>query len=125
VFGDIAVLSGISTHEPFPGRVWEIDLYWHFKDDLVINSFVHLLNAQGESVAQLDKLDIQDSGAGQMRDSYVLYAPATLPAQPYTIRIGLWQCLDEENTFSCDVRTTPTVRFDDQTNPDGWITLAN
>jgi len=98
--GQIGFLGyDLSPEAPQPGGSLDLTLYWQClqapsKDYKV---FVHLLSADGAIVAQSDSMP--DSGnaptsgwkAGQLlADAYELDLPATIPAGPLHIEIGLY-----------------------------------
>jgi hypothetical protein len=74
-------------------------LYWHSVDN-VANSydvFVHLVNSDGEIVAQVDQKPVQGLAATDVwrpgdiiRDPYQLLLPSDLLAGSYTLKVGLY-----------------------------------
>ncbi|MCE5259723.1 MAG: hypothetical protein LLG44_11830, partial [Chloroflexi bacterium] len=99
--GDKVQLVGydLSSTELEPGGKWRITLYWRplvpLTEDYTV--FIHLLNEQGESIAQIDEQpignyyptsmwEIQDT----IQDTHTLTLPSDLPAGGYTLSVGMY-----------------------------------
>lgn len=99
-------LLGYTLHRLQPDALWELSLYWETPaDEVALNSFVHVLDEQGQIIAQQDKLDIELAALGSgkyISDRYLLRF--TSPPRQTTLRVGLWVCASEVNTFDCPTR---------------------
>ncbi len=100
-------LLGYTLNELQPGMLWEVLLYWESPAaDSTVNSFVHVLGADGQIIAQQDKLNIAlpapESGQ-YIADRYLLRfeSPPPSGASP---RVGLWACNSEVNAHDCAAR---------------------
>jgi hypothetical protein len=87
--------------------LWELVLYWETPTEVsTVNSFVHVLSADGQIIAQQDKLEIDlpalDSGL-YIADRYLLRFNAPPPSAT-RLRLGLWACDTELNTYDCTAR---------------------
>ena len=99
-FGDqIALLGYNAAGDSFtPGDTLDLTLYWQALRELEIDYqvFVHLLDSEGNLVAQSDKLNPGDFPTRRWSlDKYVpdehrLTLPADLPPGEYTLTTGLW-----------------------------------
>lgn len=82
-----------------PGETVQLNLYWQNLIDQPLEKdiFIHLLNAQGEGVTQIDGLvqvDGQRWRAGKLLpQAYFLRLPPDLPPGPYLFRVGLFDAL--------------------------------
>ena len=82
-----------------PDQTYPITLYWQSlqPDGLDYTVFVHLINSEGQVVAQADSppqnnrfpTSIWDSGE-QIADTHLLLTPAELPSETYEIFAGLY-----------------------------------
>lgn len=95
--GTVALVDyQLAPAAPHPGDVVHLSLIWRNLTDqpLTRDIFIHLINAQGEGVAQIDGLALTDGHrwrAGQLAPvTYALPLPAELPHGPYFIRVGLF-----------------------------------
>jgi hypothetical protein len=103
-FGDIIVLRGFDTsqHTPSAGETMTLTLYWQALQSPPhsYTTFVHVLDAAGNLVAQSDVLP----GGGQwptdtwkagewVTDEVLLSLPSTLPAGEYRLLVGwyVWE----------------------------------
>lgn len=99
-FGDQIELLGYSssTQQAGAGDVIDLALFWKAQRPLDIDyqSFVHILNAEGELVAQSDKLNPGDFPTRRwpldkyVRDEHRIELPADLPAGAYQVVVGQW-----------------------------------
>lgn len=103
-----------------PGaNLWKVHFYWQSPTppDQPINTFVHLLDANGQIVGQHDKLDFTVDAPGQYwRDEYMI----AVNQPPVSLRLGLWRCEDEVNSFDCARRETLTTQ---ESTPQEFIIL--
>lgn len=122
-YEDITLL-GYDFVEPYPQQIWRVELFWDFQTDIEVNSFVHLLDSNNSIVAQVDKLSINVNASDNLlwRDTYTIVAE--VPAEVAHIRVGLWQCLDEQNSFDCINRQAIPIINDPYINPDGWVIIS-
>lgn len=88
-------------------RRLRLGLYWYFAPGTPtdVNAFVHVVAPDGTIVAQSDKLAlsavIENPGwhaSMHLYDPYFLDLPES---GDYRVRVGLWRCLEEQNTASC------------------------
>jgi len=100
-------LLGYRLNELQPGLLWELLLYWESPAaNSTVNSFVHVLGADGQIIAQQDKLDVAFPApeSGQyIADRYLLRFESPPPAQT-GLRVGLWACDAEVNAYDCAAR---------------------
>ena len=103
---DALVLVGtdLSTDNPRPGEPLKVSLYWQALRplDTVYHSFVHLVDDQGEKVAQSDR---QPGGVyypttlwqpgEQLRDEHLLSIPADTPEGVYHLLAGMYALEDD------------------------------
>jgi hypothetical protein len=97
-FGNAFALSAFSLNKS--SDLWNVSLYWQSiaKTDTDYTMFVHVLDANGKVVAQIDAqprggaypTSIWDVGE-IIRDEYVLSLPKDLPAGEYKIEIGAYE----------------------------------
>jgi 4-amino-4-deoxy-L-arabinose transferase-like glycosyltransferase len=97
-FGNAFALSAFSLSKS--SNLWNVSLYWQSiaKTDTDYTMFVHVLDANGKVVAQIDAqprggtypTSIWDVGE-IIRDEYVLSLPKDLPAGEYKIEIGAYE----------------------------------
>jgi hypothetical protein len=101
--GDAVALQGVEIKPPAdqlrPGQTLEVTLYWRPLRPLGADytSFVHLLDGAGNKIAQHDAspggvyypTSLWHPGE-TLRDRHVLSLPATVPAGPYSLRVGLY-----------------------------------
>jgi 4-amino-4-deoxy-L-arabinose transferase-like glycosyltransferase len=99
--GDAIVLVGYdrSPHSPRPGETMQVSLYWQALRplDTEYHSFIHLLNAEGHVVAQIDH---QPGGVyypttlwqpgERLRDDHLLTIPADAPEGVYSLLAGMY-----------------------------------
>jgi hypothetical protein len=89
----------LSPMTPAPGKSWEVALYWRalgrMSRDYTV--FVHLIDADGNLVAQQDEQPLQGEYPTQfwemgekVKDSHHLDLPRTLPGGIYSLRVGLY-----------------------------------
>ncbi len=99
-FGDqIALLGYNASGDSFaPGDTLDLTLYWQAlrKLDIDYQVFVHLLDSEGNLVAQSDKLNPGEFPTRRwpldryVPDEHRLTLPADLPPGEYTVATGLW-----------------------------------
>ena len=99
-FGDqIGLLGYRVAPEDFKhGDSMEMTLYWQAQRALGIDyqAFVHVLNAAGELVAQVDKLNPGEYPTRRwpldryVPDRYIVNLPSDLPPGEYSVSTGLW-----------------------------------
>jgi hypothetical protein len=99
-FGDQISLLGYkaSDERPAAGDRLDLTLYWRARRALDIDYqvFVHLLDAEGNLVAQSDKLNPGEFPTRRwpldryVPDAHTLVLPADLPPGDYTVAAGLW-----------------------------------
>lgn len=99
-FGDQIALLGYNsaTQTAAPGETIELTLYWQALRalDIEYQVFVHVLDSDGQLVAQSDKLNPGDFPTRRwpldkyVPDEHALALPADLPPGDYTIATGLW-----------------------------------
>jgi hypothetical protein len=104
VFADGQIhLLGYTIELPQPDALWRISLFWQFDPDVPrdLNSFVHILNQDGDIVTQHDKfsssaitVNPQWDVSHHVRDEYLPRLESSLPPGEYRIRIGWWRCPD-------------------------------
>jgi hypothetical protein len=101
VLGDAVALVGygLSPLTPLPGDAMQVSLIWEAlrRLDAVYHSYVHLLDASGERVAQSDR---QPGGVyypttvwqpgERLRDEHLLKIPADTPPGVYRIVVGMY-----------------------------------
>ncbi len=88
----------INKTDARPGEWIELDLYWmaEVEPDIDFQVFVHLLDANGNLVAQSDKLNPGDFPTRRwttdkyVTDRHLLQLPQSLAAGDYQITAGLW-----------------------------------
>ena len=109
--GDVQLL-GYDLRKVQPDDYWRVSLYWWFNPALAdgdpINAFVHLVDANGQIVAQSDKFAV-NAVTGQsgwrdemhVRDTYHLFLPDDLPPGDLRLRVGLWVCAEDTPAFDC------------------------
>lgn len=99
-FSSILTLHGykLLTPHPAPAQTIQLISWWQVRqpmEKLVL--FTHLVGADGLPLAQTDRLDVP-SYYWQTGDSFLqlheFALPADLPAGSYTLRIGVYSCLD-------------------------------
>lgn len=99
VFGDNIHFLGYDFSRPLDDQ-WRVALYWYFDLPVPpdINAFVHVLNADGEVIAQRDKLSFTETTTFpywrrdlHLRDVYIVNFSEPPPPGEYRIRVGLWQ----------------------------------
>lgn len=131
-FADEATFLGYDVQPSLPDQIWRVDAYWHFPTRQTgdLNAWIHLLDADGVIVAQHDKLAINapaQSAAWQrhwhLRDDYMLIADAPTARPVYSLRVGLWRCLDAVNRFDCANREAIPISTPQHANPDGWFVI--
>lgn len=124
-FANDAHLQDYRITEVLPRQVWRVELTWAAPSKPVdFNLFVHLLDENGHDVLQHDKLDVRLEASHSMRDVYYLVADAPLSRADYRIRVGMWRCLDSENTFACGNRAPISATLEGQpANLAGWLIL--
>ena len=93
-----------SPHSPRPGEPLQVSLYWEALRplDTVYHSFVHLVDAEGRTVAQSDQ---QPGGvfypttlwrpAERLRDDHNLTVPADTPPGVYRLLAGMYDLSDD------------------------------
>lgn len=99
-FGDQIALLGYHINEDTfnPGDTVNLTLYWQALRALDIDyqAFVHILDANGELVAQSDKLNPGEFPTRRwpldryVSDQYRIALPPTLPPGVYTVAAGIW-----------------------------------
>lgn len=99
-FGDQVALLGYSLpgYTAQPGETLDLTLYWQAQRALEIDYqvFVHLLDSDGNLVAQSDKLNPGDFPTRRwpldkyVPDEHRLILPDNLPPGDYTLFTGLW-----------------------------------
>lgn len=98
-FGDQIALLGFTADEAArPGEAITVDLYWQALRDLDVDyqAFVHVLDGQGNLVAQSDKLNPGEFPTRRwpldkyVFDSHEVTLPADLPLGEYVLTTGLW-----------------------------------
>lgn len=106
-FGDLAGLAGYAVEpaEPRPGDSLAVTLYWRpaQETEQSYTVFVHLVNGQGQIVAQHDGIpanaelptNIWVSGE-VIADRHTLPLPAGLPSGAYSLRVGLYDAATGE-----------------------------
>jgi len=81
------------------GQVVSVTLYWQAtaRVPVDLSVFIHVFNAQGQLVAQSDKLmpiDFYPTGRWPLNryfaDEHGLWLPPELPLGDYTVQVGLW-----------------------------------
>jgi hypothetical protein len=98
--GAVALLGyDLSPESPTPGETLEVRLYWQALRslDTQYHTFVHVLDAEGEVVAQSDQ---QPGGVfypttlwrpgERLRDDHQLAIPADAPSGPYRLLAGMY-----------------------------------
>ncbi len=84
---------------PTPGSSWQVTLYWRAQSRMSrdYTVFVHLIDAQGNLIAQRDEQPLQGEYPTQfwqvgekISDSHRLELPRTLPGGIYNLRVGLY-----------------------------------
>ena len=84
---------------PAPGGSWQVTLYWRAQSRMSrdYTVFVHLIDAQGNLIAQRDEQPLQGEYPTQfwqvgekISDSHRLELPRTLPGGIYNLRVGLY-----------------------------------
>jgi hypothetical protein len=102
----------------------QLTLYWQTIATPTINwfVFVHLVNASGEIVAQLDFIPAEGlrpttgwRATEVIEDVHRLSLPPDLPPGPYTVRVGL---------FEPDSFERPSVTQNNQPQPDNQLVLT-
>ncbi|MHB9032637.1 MAG: ArnT family glycosyltransferase [Anaerolineae bacterium] len=99
--GDKVLLIGydLSTTELAPGGKWQVTLYWKPLVPMSLNYtvFVHLLDENGESVAQMDEQPVNNrypTSLWQLQDTvtdvHTIILPARLPSASYSLSIGMY-----------------------------------
>ncbi|MFZ4828574.1 MAG: hypothetical protein ACOYLB_14575, partial [Phototrophicaceae bacterium] len=124
-FENEARLQAYRIVEVLPRQVWRVELTWASPSKpIVFNLFVHLLDDNGQDVLQHDKLDVRLEASHSMHDVYYLVADAPLARANYRVRVGMWRCLDEQNSYVCTNRV-PIVAMSDgkPTHSIGWLIL--
>lgn len=100
-------LLGYTVNALQPTAVREVLLYWETPlDDTSLNSFLHVLDANGQIIAQQDKLDITlpaPNTGFYIADRYILRFSAPPPSITQ-LRLGLWICGADINTYDCAAR---------------------
>ena len=99
-FGDQIALLGyhVAGETAAPGDILELTLYWQALRplDIEYQAFVHVLSADGQLVAQSDKLNPGEFPTHRwptdryVPDTHRLALPADLPPGNYTVAAGLW-----------------------------------
>ena len=99
-FGDQIALLGyhVAEETAAPGDTLELTLYWQAQRplDIEYQTFVHVLSADGQLVAQSDKLNPGEFPTHRwptdryVPDTHRLSLPADLPPGDYTVAVGLW-----------------------------------
>jgi hypothetical protein len=98
LFGDTLELLGYQLLSPSslkPGDVLEMLSYWrvHRSPEGQLKAFVHILDENGELIAQNDKLDVRMKGlmvGDELAQLHTLNLPTELPAGAYYLQIGLY-----------------------------------
>lgn len=97
-FGELAILQGYDL-SPITTNNLTLTLYWQARHTPTISYkvFIHLLNAQGEIVAQQDRQPVAGTrpttgwlASEILTDSYQLTLPEGLPTGTYTLKTGLY-----------------------------------
>jgi hypothetical protein len=99
--GDLISLIGHDhpTSKVLAGGDMKITLYWGVRDQVVedYTVFVHLVNANGEIVAQGDGPPVRGSyptglweGGEEIADGHIIHIPQDLPSGRYQILVGLY-----------------------------------
>jgi hypothetical protein len=120
LFGDDLLLRGyeLSAETAHPGETVAVTLFWQVESTPTTDHtvFVHLLDASGQLVAQLDRPAGGSASPtstwreGQAwRDSYPVLLPANLPGGVYTLQVGMydWPSLDRLPIAGLDQTTWP------------------
>jgi len=101
-FSKLVTLAGYDVYpdQPDAGRLWNVTLYWYV-NHLVVgdwNVFVHLVDAQGNLIAQGDGQPLGGSlptsfwrPGDRLADLHVLAVPSELPQGPLYLRVGFYQ----------------------------------
>jgi hypothetical protein len=99
--GEVATLAGYehAEGEVRPGESVDLTLYWRAEEvvDISYTVFVHLLDAQGQIVAQRDR---QPGGGARpttswlpdevVEDGYTVTVPPGTPAGTYVLKVGMY-----------------------------------
>lgn len=105
-FGGQVRLLGYDVGDVQPGTPLTLTLYWRASADLqkAYTVFVHLLDADGQPVAQVDETPQHAQRgpyptslwmAGEVvADTHTLHPPATMPPGRYGVKVGLYRPLD-------------------------------
>jgi len=131
-FGEQVQLLGYTFSQTY-GQQWDVYLYWQFPPplDYEVNSFVHLVDANGTIYAQQDKFGMMRvvqhvtdwSSERHVRDWYRLELPdGGLPSGEYFLRVGLWQCETGEPA-GCETVIRLPVYEDAQLISDAFLIL--
>lgn len=98
-FGDMFALRAYQTNGP-SGELLTVKLYWEAlqKPNQNYSVFVHLIDAQGQLVAQQDQapgngpgyLPLQWSKGDIVADEWQIHLPLPLPAGKYQLRVGMY-----------------------------------
>jgi 4-amino-4-deoxy-L-arabinose transferase-like glycosyltransferase len=99
LFADSWLLLGyelIETQPYQPGELLELLTYWQVVEGtpMALSIFVHLLDADGQIVAQHDGLDIAAEWArpgDELAQLHTIHLPQGLPPGLYTVQIGLYE----------------------------------
>jgi hypothetical protein len=107
VLGDAVRLSGFDVQRD--GETMQIDLFWQPLRPLEADytSFVQLLAANGDKIAQSDHLaggvyfptslwQPGESTSPSLRDRHTLTLPANAPPGPYQLLVGMYRLVDGE-----------------------------
>jgi 4-amino-4-deoxy-L-arabinose transferase-like glycosyltransferase len=129
-FGGQMGLHGLNLHTPqaAPGQPVNLTLYWQVaeKPADIISAFVHLIDANGEIVAQSDQwpggLPANYWAEGQVIvDEHTITLPAALPPGEYRLSVGLYAPANGQRLFlvdGSDALTLPvTVTIAPETAP--------
>jgi hypothetical protein len=103
-FGDQIALIGydFDPNDINPGDQADVTLYWKAMSPMDINYqvFVHLLDENGQIIAQSDKLNPSDFPTRRwpidkyVRDEHILDIPENLAPGDYSLSAGLWVAAD-------------------------------
>ncbi len=98
-FANSVIVTGFrAPTAAFPGDIIPVDLAWWLRDtahtDQLTQFYIHLLNAEGDTVAQVDHdggYPVQSWRPGELVLSrFTLSLPDSLPDGAYTLRAGLY-----------------------------------